>query len=163
MRLILLLLSFSFFSCHDTLTTIKGCCADNPQSAVFGTAWIIVPNIFSPNGDGIFDTLTIHGDSAIIREIRIWNEDNILVYHHMDIPNINNTIKAWDGKFLGVATPGVYDYEITFESFDQIKHTIRGSVCNFNCDADVSYTFPRYNCFFDIHRDEFPPTEPCSN
>ncbi|MCX7955369.1 MAG: gliding motility-associated C-terminal domain-containing protein, partial [Bacteroidales bacterium] len=68
-----------------------------------------VPNVFTPNGDGINDEFIRHGKSIEEFECRIYNRWGRKVYEWNDIT------KGWNGKIdgnKGEASPGVYYYII---------------------------------------------------
>ncbi|MCK5134893.1 MAG: gliding motility-associated C-terminal domain-containing protein [Bacteroidales bacterium] len=68
----------------------------------------VLPNVFSPNGDGINDIYRPFRTSYVERvEMKIYNRWGILVFETED-PDIN-----WDGKISGsdqLVAPGVYYY-----------------------------------------------------
>lgn len=70
----------------------------------------IVPNAFSPNGDGLDDTYKILNteDFAVLKGFRIFNRWGVEIY------NTNVKTQGWDGKYQGVDQPiGSYIYMIT--------------------------------------------------
>lgn len=162
---ILSLLCILAISCHDTLTDVDGCCENPPQSATFGNASIVLPNIFTPNGDGVNDHWIIYGSSAMINEMKIWNCDNVLVFLQTNFP-LNDPTMSWDGKYQGIAQSGMYRFEIAFESFDNISYKTKGEVCSFACDQQtMSLGIDRVNCLFNLIEPsvENPYWEPCFN
>jgi gliding motility-associated-like protein len=72
---------------------------------------ISVPNVFSPNADGVNDLFEITYDAECIRGIRVevWDRWGIQVYSgEQDVPD-------WDGRFRNdnkYVTDGVYYYVI---------------------------------------------------
>jgi gliding motility-associated-like protein len=75
---------------------------------------VIVPNIFTPNGDGINDTLSINFPFGfnIKTSIFIYNRWGTEVYK-----TNNATIEFWDGKVLGrLVSTGVYYYIISSDN-----------------------------------------------
>ncbi len=69
---------------------------------------IVIPNAFSPNGDGINDTWFIEGlDSYPESETNVFNRYGQLVFHAAGYS------RAWDGRFNGKSLPaGTYYYTI---------------------------------------------------
>ena len=77
-----------------------------------GTSKILVPNAFSPNGDGINDTWIITNLSAYPgATVDVFNRYGQLVFHS------ENYNKAWDGTYNGNPLPmGTYYYIIDLKN-----------------------------------------------
>jgi gliding motility-associated-like protein len=77
-----------------------------------GITKILVPNVFSPNGDGINDTWIIANLSAYPgATVDVFNRYGQLVFHS------GNSNKAWDGTFNGKPLPvGTYYYIIDLKN-----------------------------------------------
>jgi gliding motility-associated-like protein len=77
---------------------------------IYDRASIYVPNVFSPNGDGINDYFTIYSSDpfANIIEIEIFDRWGELVFYKTNFP-VNQMDLGWDGQFKGRAmNPGVF-------------------------------------------------------
>lgn len=73
---------------------------------------IFVPNVFSPNGDGINDFFTIYGSSDVkeIMYLNIYDRWGELVFSKTNFPHSQEN-EGWDGTFGGQKlNPGVYVY-----------------------------------------------------
>ncbi len=71
-----------------------------------------IPNIFTPNGDGINDEFIVSYDGELVKfKIDISNKNGEVIFQSTDINN------SWDGKINGNdhATDGVYYYNIIGE------------------------------------------------
>lgn len=68
-----------------------------------------VPNVFTPDGDGINDVFAVKSNGVVPLTITIFDRAGSLVYKHT-APVIN-----WDGRTAGgvLVKPGVYYYVIT--------------------------------------------------
>ncbi|WP_425391175.1 gliding motility-associated C-terminal domain-containing protein [Ekhidna sp.] len=83
---------------------------------------IYVPTAFTPNGDGLNDTLEIFGLPTEIATTRIYNRWGKLIYTS-DQPS-----PGWDGTIGGsLANEGTYLYDITFETASGEKRTQKGT------------------------------------
>lgn len=136
-------------SCHDTFQLIKGCCDDPPVHEELGVGWVFIPNVFTPNGDGIHDEFRIYGDSLRqVIELKIKGKDGLIVLHNLHlIPDSG----LWNGTVNGKVITGLYTYEITMESIDRTVKTFKGKICNCPCDGTNFDDFvPIRNCEFDI-------------
>jgi gliding motility-associated-like protein len=96
----------------------------NMTVTVSGRSKIIIPNAFSPNGDGINDTWVITNLSIYPgATINVFNRYGQLVYHS------ENNSKAWDGTYNGKSLPtGTYYYIIDLKNNEK---KIAGSVTIF--------------------------------
>ncbi len=89
-----------------------------------------VPNVFSPNGDGLNDFFHLYSDRSVekIDWMQIYDRWGELIYQMTDLfPNQDE--RAWDGTFRGRAMPpGVYLYFIKFRDKSGVQHTLTGDV-----------------------------------
>ncbi len=91
-------------------------------------AKFIVPNVFTPNGDGYNDYFEIEYQNIWAFEIRVYSRWGLLVHKgsNLDMP--------WDGKILGQdAVEGVYFWHIYYEEYNgqgggYDKKTVKGTV-----------------------------------
>lgn len=150
-----LLVSFFILStiigCQDSITTIKGCCDEPAAYDIFGSGKIFVPNVFTPNADGINDRLIIYGDSVThIESLKIKNKDRVVVYEKEDfLPNDYNA--AWDGEFAGKIETGMYSFVLEAEAIDGTVATVKGKVCVCPCVDGIDEDFaPISGCNFGI-------------
>ncbi len=73
---------------------------------------LYIPNVFSPNNDGINDRFGLFGGSAVqeILFLRIFDRWGNIVYEQESLPS-GSTSLGWDGTFNGRDVPaGVYTY-----------------------------------------------------
>ncbi|MEO9485556.1 MAG: gliding motility-associated C-terminal domain-containing protein [Ekhidna sp.] len=83
---------------------------------------IYVPTAFTPNGDGLNDTLELFGLPTLIATTNIYSRWGQLVY------SSEQPTPGWDGTINGtVAAQGTYLYEIIFETADGEKRTQKGT------------------------------------
>jgi gliding motility-associated-like protein len=76
-------------------------------------AKFIVPNVFTPNGDGINDVFNIEYQNIWEFEIRIYSRWGNRIYRSSDLE------KPWNGMIKGQeAIEGVYFWEIIYEEYD---------------------------------------------
>lgn len=83
---------------------------------------VYIPNVFSPNSDGIYDKFGIFGKHLSHIEMKIFNRWGNLVYQSNDY--------HWDGRDLSgkPLTNGIYYYLISFEQLGKPKQKVQGSV-----------------------------------
>lgn len=104
-----------------SVTSVDGCMdADSLTLYLDQKEDVYVPNVFSPNGDGINDLLLVSTGSEIeeIEHLSIYDRWGNMVYlNHQFAPN---SIQAsWDGTFKSQAVdPGVFVYRILWKKKD---------------------------------------------
>lgn len=88
----------------------SGCSSSTDEVFIKVYPKIVIPNSFSPNGDGVNDTWVIPTlDAFPNAKVSIVNRTGSLLYHS------NGVYKSWDGKFEGKDLPvGTYYYTIYF-------------------------------------------------
>lgn len=91
---------------------------------------IFVPNIFSPNGDGQNDYLTVFGGAELERVafMRVFDRWGEMLYEGYDLtPNSLNS--GWDGSFRGrEMNPGVFVWVIRVVLIDGSEMDLSGDV-----------------------------------
>jgi gliding motility-associated-like protein len=91
---------------------------------------VYVPNVFSPNGDGLNDYFTLFTDSDVreITLLEIYTRWGDLVFSKKNFPP-NDPSQGWDGKFAGEdLNPGVYVYRIEIIYGDDLKDNLAGDI-----------------------------------
>jgi len=100
--------------CKDTLTKVLN---------IKDEFLLFVPNIFTPNGDGLNDVLSAKGIGIKHFEMSIFDRWGEMIFITNDIN------KAWDGTYKGVACQdGAYVYKIDAIDMNSMKHTKTGHV-----------------------------------
>ncbi|MFT5167037.1 MAG: gliding motility-associated-like protein [Saprospiraceae bacterium] len=93
-----------------TVTDANGCSLSDSMEVIVNQAYnIYVPNVFTPNGDGINDLLFINGiNGTMVTYFRIYNRWGGLVFEAKDFP-ANESAFGWDGYIKGKEIPsGVF-------------------------------------------------------
>lgn len=91
---------------------------------------IFIPNVFSPNGDGLNDTFTVFSGEDVreILSFRVFDRWGGLVYETADL-NANEFQNGWDGTRKGkLAGPGAYVYQLKVTFQDGKERDIAGTV-----------------------------------
>ncbi|MCO6460543.1 MAG: gliding motility-associated C-terminal domain-containing protein [Saprospiraceae bacterium] len=89
-----------------------------------------IPNVFSPNYDGINDYFGPAPSEGIesIHRLAIFNRWGALIFEARDISSFDET-KMWNGTFKGKeANPGVYVYLIELKLTDERNLILKGNV-----------------------------------
>ncbi|MCB0794029.1 MAG: choice-of-anchor L domain-containing protein [Flavobacteriales bacterium] len=72
---------------------------------------IVVPNVFSPNGDGSNETFEIEGIQGTVNTVRIFNRWGQVIYEARNYRN------GWNARDV---SEGTYYYEVTVEGKDEV-------------------------------------------
>ncbi|MDZ4839453.1 MAG: gliding motility-associated C-terminal domain-containing protein [Bacteroidota bacterium] len=84
---------------------------------------IIVPTIFTPNGDGVNDTFKVIGKNITSFNMTIFNSKNVLMYSTSDIK------QGWDGISDDKPAPqGNYSFVIRFAKRYEDSKTLAGNI-----------------------------------
>ncbi len=100
---------------------------------VADTSFVVAPNVFTPNGDGVNDEFVIKYWSMKSIEINIYNRWGKRVHNwkNDDVQGFEDTRteSVWDGQIGGrYASPGVYYYDVVGEGRDGRRQTEHGFV-----------------------------------
>jgi gliding motility-associated-like protein len=126
-----------------SVTTVDGCMdADSLTLYLERQDDVYVPNVFSPNGDGINDLFLISASADIeeIEHLSIYDRwGNMIFLNEHFLPN--DPGEAWDGKWKGeTLNPGVFAYKM-IARFSNERSEIRYG------DATLMrYFLPLQNC-----------------
>ena len=109
------------------LTAQNGFCVDTAMAyiKVDLISYFAVPNVFTPNGDGVNDVFTF--DAVNMGEI------HVLIYDRWGLKMFESTASGnvkWDGKNKGgtTVTDGTYFYIITATGLDNKTYDLKGTV-----------------------------------
>ncbi len=107
-----------------TLIAANGGCTDTTTETiiVFDGYTLMIPNIFSPNGDLSNDFFTVISTGVASFSGQIYDRWGVKMYDWVDVT------KGWDGVNMngGKANDGTYYYIITSKGFDGSDHTDQG-------------------------------------
>jgi gliding motility-associated-like protein len=113
------------------VTSLDGCMDDDAMTLFLeNDNDIYVPNIFSPNGDGINDVLVISAGSNVeqIQEFTVFDRWGNVVYtdDHFEANDIGH---AWDGTRKGrQMNPGVFAYKLIVQFSDGTQDVVYGDI-----------------------------------
>jgi gliding motility-associated-like protein len=114
-----------------TITDIWGCTAsDEMEIKVINNKNVYVPNIFTPNNDGINDFLSVYcgGAAETVQLMRVFNRWGGLIYENKNFP-VNNPFSGWNGKIQTDSVDnGVYLYEVEVRFLDNEVKKVSGNV-----------------------------------
>lgn len=114
------------------ITDKTGCTASaKVRIFVFKDFGLYIPNVFSPNADGINDIWHVFGDLkkvVKIKELRIYDRWGEQMYEAFDF-QVNDAAYGWNGKFRGrYLNPAVFVYYLVAEFVDGSSKVFKGDI-----------------------------------
>jgi gliding motility-associated-like protein len=91
---------------------------------------VFIPNVFSPNNDGVNDRFIIYADQSVVglTYLRVYSRWGELMYEAEDLTP-NDESKGWDGTYKGkVVNPGVYVFKTEFVHDDGELEEVYGDI-----------------------------------
>jgi len=104
------------------------------QKIVVDPSELSIPNVFTPNGDGINDNFIVESKSLRNLSVEVFSRSGLKVYSFYGEGEILKDWKGWDGNvnFSSIkASPGIYFYIIRAYGWDNINYNgklYRGAV-----------------------------------
>ena len=92
---------------------------------------VFIPNVFSPNGDGINDKFKIFTGIGVtkINFVRLYDRWGELLFEEIDLQPSPDGTPGWDGNYRGEKlNPAVFLYLVEVEFLDGVKLLYRGDV-----------------------------------
>ncbi|MDZ4846966.1 MAG: gliding motility-associated C-terminal domain-containing protein [Chitinophagales bacterium] len=110
------LIATNQFNCNDTL--------ERPNYITISQKPIIyVPNVFTPNGDGVNDVLHVQGSAIKRYKLHVFNRWGEMIFASENITD------SWDGTYHGKELqPAVFAYDLFVEFTNRTIHRQQGSV-----------------------------------
>ena len=95
------------------------------QKIVVDPSELNIPNVFTPNGDGINDYFIVESKSLRSINVEVFSAGGVKVYSFFGAGEVLRSWKGWDGNVNSSsikATPGVYFYVIRAQGWDNVVY-----------------------------------------
>ncbi len=119
---------------HIRAIDATGCAIDTTVTITQTGCPVFIPNIFSPNGDGVndfFQIQTADEHNVLITRFLIFDRWGSKVYEKYDLP-IHSNEGWWDGTYKRFTmNKGLFAYFVEVEFENGAKETFRGNVTLF--------------------------------
>lgn len=133
------------------------CCGAEPIEFTYKDGYMFVPNVFTPNGDGVNDYFVPQFNDKIdayFDTYLIYTSVGDTVLYYFSQFDVKNSISStWDGNRKD-GTPYVgafkYEFSVYLKSTDGSTDyfTIEGRACRVACGPDASVLKGKSGCFF---------------
>lgn len=134
----------------------EGCCGASPVEFDFEEMHVYVPNVFTPNGDGINDYFLPYVNSEVIEVVDytiyepVLDSNVILFYTQTIVYGENQNVFAWNGlRPDGAEFKGPFRYSMTVVSKNGVSALeVRGTACRVLCGTDAQVFQTLDGCFY---------------
>jgi hypothetical protein len=135
----------------------KGCCGTQPVDFTVGKANIYLPNVFTPNGDGINDLFypVVNDEVIEVQGFTIWSAvgDTLIFtrasFNYNDFKNYgwNGTRSQGDGQFLSKYN-GAFKYQMRIINSEGQLAFVKGEACVIQCSKDAAIFKTKEGCYY---------------
>ncbi|TDE12104.1 gliding motility-associated C-terminal domain-containing protein [Dyadobacter psychrotolerans] len=134
--------------------TYKSCCGIEPVTFNVGKANVYVPNVFTPNGDGINDLFlpTINSEVKALINFTIINvAGDTVLFNRRDVILTDPKSFAWDGKrYDGKQHVGPFKYGMAVYNKNNELGIVEGKGCVIPCTPEMAVFRSKEGCFYPI-------------
>lgn len=111
---------------YTLVLTVTGKCVDSTKIKIsVDKSSLYIPNVFTPNGDGLNDKFLIESKSLRILSVEIFSRSGRNVYSYLGEDDGMKDWTGWDGNVNSSsvkAAPGIYFYIINARGWDDLEY-----------------------------------------
>lgn len=138
---------------NDTFEYNSCCGAASVDTSFLDSAYVYIPNVFTPNGDGINDYFRPFWSGEVkdvIYMIVYSLEDKSIWFARSGSDNIPPEEYGWDGirRDTMLLHKGGFGYEIAFFVNENFIYTTTGMACSIHCGPEAAIFNGRPGCFY---------------
>lgn len=157
---------FALYSCVSDIETpevlvtpeiYQSCCGTKPVEFKLSTGYVYMPNVFTPNGDGVNDYFYpfINKDIQEVNSFKIFSAvgDTLLfrknTINYTDIKNSGwNGTRSNAGGFFESNYTGLFKYDMRIITNDKKLIIIKGEACAIQCGKDTRVFQTKEGCYY---------------
>ena len=129
------------------------CCGTQPVEFAYEKQKIYVPNVFTPNGDGINDYFMpyINEEVGAVWGFTIYSAKGDTILYQREYFNYSKEEQnyAWNGlRRDGSQYAGLFKYEMRVDDKKANKHLVTGYACAIVCGPDTKIFKTKEGCFY---------------
>jgi hypothetical protein len=137
----------------------KGCCGTAPVYTMIGEERVFIPNLFTPNRDGLNDLFKPFYNAEKVKLVHFFIKNDLgKVIWSNEKYDPSDVFSAWTGRVSADSTyVGLFHYSMLFEG-EGASANIEGSACSAICHPKIPVEISeKNNCFFPMQypRDSF--------
>lgn len=133
-------------------TVYEDCCGNSPVEFKNGGVYVYVPNVFTPNNDGVNDYFfpIVDGNvEEVVNYTILSQKDDSLIFfrptvYYKDLPN-----SVWNGlRQDGTTYIGAFKYSMEVVTKSAALLKITGNACRIQCGQEAAVFRSKQGCFF---------------
>jgi hypothetical protein len=136
-------------------TRYEACCGSQPVEFSYDKKKVFIPNVFTPNKDGLNDFFAPHVNDVItdIWWFTIYSaEGDTVLYQTMYLDKTKKEGEqnsGWDGlRPDGSVYKGLFRYTMRIDDRDANKHIVEGTACAVICEPGDKIPEDKSTCFY---------------
>ncbi|TLU98948.1 gliding motility-associated C-terminal domain-containing protein [Dyadobacter luticola] len=159
--ILIFFITFTFLNCNAQAPEnpvpipegYESCCGTKPVTFEGNGTRIYIPNVFTPNGDGINDIFMPSINSEVLALVNLTiltpNKDTLLWRGVTFVDAENLRENAWDGmRYDGSVYSGPFFYGMEVQSRDHHIYVIEGEACAIPCKKEMAVFKTKDGCFY---------------
>jgi len=133
----------------------KSCCGTEPVEFAFRNEKVYVPNVFTPNGDGVNDYFMPYVNKEVggVWGFTVYSARGDTILFQREYFNYDREIEnyAWNGlRKDGSRYKGLFKYKMRVDDKAAVKQIVEGSACAIVCDPDAKIFRNKEGCFYPV-------------
>ncbi|GGM82635.1 hypothetical protein GCM10010967_12890 [Dyadobacter beijingensis] len=133
----------------------QSCCGTQPVEFTFSAKKVYMPNVFTPNRDGVNDYYAPNINDVItdVWGFTIYSAEGDTVIFQK--PHFNTKMKleeyGWNGlRPDGSQYKGLFKFKMRVDDKQANKHVVTGQACAIQCGPDAKIFQSKSGCFFPV-------------